>query len=253
MAPYLSDPLFYAAAIPAVIFLGLAKGGLSGVGTAATPLMALYLPPLEAAALLLPILLTQDAISAYVYRREWSAETLKIMLPGGLIGILLGWLFATYVSDDAIRILIGVVALTFVLNVWLRRAPVEPKPQRRGPGLFWAAVSGFASFASQGGGPPFQVYVLPLQLPKMVFVGTVTIFFALINVMKVIPYLALAQFSGANFVTSMLLIPVAVVANFVGIWLIRVMPTKLFYRITYILLFILGSIMLWQGLSHLLR
>lgn len=252
MAAYLSDPLFYATAIPAVIFLGLAKGGLSGVGTAATPLMALYLPPLEAAALLLPILLTQDAISVYVYRREWSAETLKITLPGGLIGVLLGWLFAAYVSDDAIRILIGVVALAFVLNVWLRRAPVEPKPQRTAPGVFWGAVSGFASFASQGGGPPFQVYVLPLQLTKMVFVGTVTIFFACINLMKVVPYMALAQFSAPNVLTSLMLLPVAVLANFAGIWLVRTMPTKLFYQVTYILLFILGCVMLWQGLGHLL-
>jgi len=253
VAPYLSDPLFYATAIPAVIFLGLAKGGLSGVGTAATPLMALYLPPLEAAALLLPILLTQDAISVYVYRREWSAETLKIMLPGGLLGILLGWLFAAYVSDDAIRILIGVVALAFVLNVWLRRAPVQPRPQQPARGVFWAAVSGFASFASQGGSPPYQVYMLPLQLPKMVFVGTTTIFFACVNLMKVIPYMALAQFSAPNILTSVMLLPVAVVANFVGIWLIRAMPTKLFYQITYVLLFILGSVMLWQGVSHLVR
>lgn len=70
-APLITESMFYVAAIPAVIFLGLAKGGFSGVGTAATPLLALYLPPLEAAALLLPILLSHDMISIYVYRREW--------------------------------------------------------------------------------------------------------------------------------------------------------------------------------------
>src|SRR5450830_1514733 len=112
-APLITEPMFYVIAIPAVIFLGLAKGGFSGVGTAATPLLALYLPPLEAAALLLPILVCQDAISIHAYRREWSAWNLKVLVPGAAIGMVLGWLFASYVSDDAIRILIGVIALAF--------------------------------------------------------------------------------------------------------------------------------------------
>lgn len=76
------DPWFYAVAIPAVFLLGLAKGGFSGVGIAATPLLALYLPPLEAAGLLLPVLITQDLISLYVYRHHWDARSLKVMLPG---------------------------------------------------------------------------------------------------------------------------------------------------------------------------
>ena len=59
----ITDPLFYLFAIPAVIMLGLSKGGFSGVGMVSTPLLALVMPPLEAAAMLLPILLLQDAIS----------------------------------------------------------------------------------------------------------------------------------------------------------------------------------------------
>jgi uncharacterized membrane protein YfcA len=79
----ITEPLkFYAVAIPAVILLGLAKGGFSGLGIASTPLLALYLPPLEAAALILPLLIIQDMISIYVYRRDWDAWNLKVMLPG---------------------------------------------------------------------------------------------------------------------------------------------------------------------------
>ena len=100
LAPIISDPAFYAVAIPAVIFLGLAKGGFSGVATGATPLLALYLPPLEAAALLLPIVLCQDVISVRAYWREWSGWNLKILLPGAVFGLVLGYLFAANVSDD---------------------------------------------------------------------------------------------------------------------------------------------------------
>ena len=178
LAPIISDPAFYAVAIPAVIFLGLAKGGFSAVATGATPLLALYLPPLEAAALLLPIVLCQDVISVHAYWREWSGWNLKILLPGAVFGLVLGYLFAAHVSDDAIRILIGLTALIFVATTWLR--PARPKPAQSGvvAGLFWGTVAGFLSFASQGGGPPFQVFTLPQRLSKMTFVGTTTIFFA---------------------------------------------------------------------------
>ncbi len=156
----ITEPLFYAIAIAAVIFLGLAEGGFTSAGTAATPLLALYLPPREAAALLLPILIYQDAISVYVYRHQWSAWNLKVLLPGATVGIALGWLFASYVSDDAIRILIGAIALTFVCSVWLRVAQAPAKKSTALGGLFWGAVAGLASFASQGGGPPCQVPTL---------------------------------------------------------------------------------------------
>ena len=252
MAPIISEPQFYAVAVPAVIFLGLSKGGFSGVATAATPLLALYLPPLEAAALLLPIVICQDVISVKVYWRELSVWNLKVLLPGAAIGIGLAWLFAAHVSDDLIRILIGFTALAFVANVWLRPAHTAPKTRTALGGVFWGAVAGFTSFASQGGGPPFQVFTLPQRLPKMVFVGTTTVFFATLNLMKVVPYFMLAQFSSKNISTSIALLPLAVAANFAGIWMVRTVPTAVFYRITHILLFVLGSVLLGQGLRHLL-
>jgi len=253
LAPIISDPAFYAVAIPAVIFLGLAKGGFSGVATGATPLLALYLPPLEAAALLLPIVLCQDVISVHAYWREWSGWNLKILLPGAVFGLILGYLFAAHVSDDAIRILIGLTALIFVAATWL--GPAHPKPAQSSivAGLFWGAVAGFLSFASQGGGPPFQVFTLPQRLSKMTFVGTMAIFFAALNVIKIVPYAMLAQFTVKNVSTSLVLLPLAVVANLVGIWLIKVVPTAQFFRITYVLLFVLGSILFYQGAAHLFR
>ena len=253
LAPIISDPAFYAVAIPAVIFLGLAKGGFSGVATGATPLLALYLPPLEAAALLLPIVLCQDTISVHAYWREWSGWNLKILLPGAVLGLVLGYLFAAHVSDDTIRILIGLTALIFVATTWL--GPANPKPAQSGiaAGLFWGTVAGFLSFASQGGGPPFQVFTLSQRLSKMTFVGTTAIFFAALNIIKIVPYAMLAQFTAKNFSTSLVLLPLAVFANLVGIWLIKVVPTAQFFRVTYVLLFVLGSVLFCQGAAHMLR
>jgi uncharacterized membrane protein YfcA len=245
----ITEPLFYFVAVPAVILLGLAKGGFSGLGIASTPLLALYLPPLEAAALILPILITQDMISVYVYRRDWDAWNLKVMLPGAIAGMALGWLLASHLSDAFVRIIIGVIGLAFVANIWLRRNKIEPHPATAISGVFWGGVSGFTSFMTQGGGPPFQVHVLPQRLPKLTFVGTTTIFFAVVNLLKIGPYFALAQFTAKNFATSLLLLPIAVLANFAGIWLVRKTPTGLFYNIAYVLLFVISLLLLWQGVA----
>ena len=249
----ITDPWFYCAAVPAVIILGLSKGGFSGVGTAATPLLALYLPPLEAAALLLPVLISQDMISIYVYRRDWDARNLKVMLPGALAGMGLAWLVASFISDNAIRLMVGVIGVAFVASVWLRRAYMTPKTMGVAGGVFWGGVSGFTSFMTQGGGPPFQVYVLPQRLPKLVLVGTTTMFFAVINAMKIVPYFMLGQFTSANLLTSIALLPVAIAANMTGVWLVRRTPTGLFYQIAYALLLVISVVLLWQGFSGLLH
>jgi hypothetical protein len=243
----ITEPTFYFVAIPSVILLGLSKGGFAGLGIASTPLLALYLPPLEAAALILPILITQDAISVYVYRRDWDSWNLKVMLPGALAGMAIGWLLASHLSDALVRIIIGVIGLAFVANTWLRRNQIEQHKATVTGGVIWGGISGFTSFMTQGGGPPFQVHVLPQRLPKLVLVGTTTIFFAIINVLKIGPYFMLAQFTAKNFVTSLLLLPIAVLANFAGIWLVRVTPTGIFYQIAYVLLFFVSLLLLWQG------
>ncbi len=251
MPAIITDPIFYCVAIPAVVLLGLAKGGFAGLGIASTPMLALYLPPLEAAALILPILITQDLISTYVYRKDWDSWNLKVMLPGAVFGMALAWLLAAYVSDAFIRIVVGGIGLAFVANTWLRPAKIEPHPTTAASGALWGAVSGFTSFMTQGGGPPFQVHVLPQRLPKMTLVGTTTIFFTVVNLLKIGPYFALAQFTAKNFTTSLLLLPIAVIANFCGIWLVRRTPTDLFYQIAYVLLFVISLILFWQGVTAL--
>src|SRR5689334_19988002 len=227
-SPVITDPLFYLLALPAVIVLGLGKGGFAGIGMAATPLLALYVPPLQAAAIMLPLVMCQDVISVWAYRRDWDAWNVKVLTIGAVFGVAGAWALAVVVSDAAIRLTVGLIGISFVLNAWLRRTPGTRKPTAAG-GVFWGALSGFTSTIIQAGAPPFQVFVLPQRLPKMTLVGTMTIFFALVNIMKVAPYLALGQFSTTSLATSALLLPVAVAANFAGIWLVRVTSVETFY------------------------
>jgi uncharacterized protein len=247
----ITDPYFYLLALPAITVLGLGKGGFAGIGMAAAPLLSLYIPPLQAAAILLPILLCQDAISVWTYRRDWDVWNVKVMMGGALFGLGAAWVFAAFVSDAAIRLIVGLIGVSFVLNAWFRRpklvAPTVPR------GVFWGAAAAFTSTLIQAGAPPFSVFVLPQRLPKMTLVGTMTIFFALVNAMKIAPYLALGQFSTATLATSALLLPLAVATNFAGIWLVRVTPVELFYRIAYWLVLVISLALTWQGAVTLLR
>ncbi len=244
----ITDPLFYVLAVPAVIFLGLSKGGFSGLGMVSGPLLALMLPPLQAAAILLPILLIQDAFSAWIYRRVWDPWNLKVLLPGAVIGVGAAWLLAAYVSDGAVRLVVGLIALGFVAYAVFRHwLPGEPPRPRASHGVFWGALSGFTTTLIQIGAPPYYAFVLPQRMEKMLYVGTTVMFFAAANAMKIVPYAALGQFSTEGFATSLVLFPLAIAANYLGVYLVRVTPEKLFYQITNVLVLLLGLELTRQG------
>jgi hypothetical protein len=253
--PVITDPFFYLLAIPAVILLGLGKGGFVGVGMIATPLLALAVPPLQGAAILLPILMCQDIISIWTYRHRWSAWNLKVLMAGSLFGVGAATLFASSVSNAAIEVTIGVIGLVFVFYTWLgpwllpslRQAADKPRRPPVPLGMLWGALSAFMSVLIQVGAPPFQIHILPQRLDKLTLVGTSVIFFAFVNWMKVLPYFFLGQFSPRNFATSLALLPLAVVANFLGIWLVRKTPQERFYQISYMLMFLISLGLLWQG------
>jgi uncharacterized membrane protein YfcA len=235
-----------------VLLVGLAKGGFSGIGMAATPLLALTMPPLQALAILLPILLMQDAISVWWCRHDWDGWNVKVMLPGAVIGVGLAWALASVVPDNAVRLLIGVIGVGFVLNVWFGRMPPPRRPSALS-GVFWGAGAGFTSAIASAGMPPFSVHVLPQRMDKMRLVGTVTMFFAAVNLLRVVPYFALGELNRHNLMISLALMPLAVASNFLGFWLVQRIPTGPFYRITYALMFAISAALLVQGVTGLLR
>ena len=247
------DPVLLLLMALAAAIVGLSKGGLSGVGTLAVPVLALALPPVQAAAILLPILCLTDIVATWTWWGCWSRRTLLIMLPGGIVGIGIGWFTAALVSDAAVRLIVGIIALAFVGRwLWQRRhAPPPPQPEQPAKGAFWAAASGYTSFVAHAGSPPFQVYTLPLRLDPRTLTGTNVAFFTTVNYVKLIPYFALGQFGSENLGASALLAPVAVAFTFVGAWLIRRMRAEVFYPITYGLTALVGLKLAWDGLAAL--
>jgi uncharacterized membrane protein YfcA len=248
---FITDPLFYLLAIPAVTALGLSKGGFAGIGQMAVPVLALVMPPLEAAAVILPIMILQDGTAVWVYRKDWDGRMLAILIPGAMAGVTIAGVLAVYISDDAVRLFIGVTTIAFVLHNWTKalRVPRErPKPGTAA-GLFWGMLSGFTSTIAQAGGPPYYVYALAQKMPKMTYVGTSAIYFAVVNWAKIIPYMALGQFSTKGLGTSLLLVPLAIATNQLGFWLVRRVSQETFYKITLVLMFAISIELLREGVG----
>lgn len=250
----ITDPLFYAAAIPAVIILGLAKGGFAGLGLLAVPLMALAASPVQAASITLPILIVQDVVSLWAFRRDWDGGILAVMLPSAAVGIFAGYALAAFVSAAALELAIGLVSVAFaLLRLRAGRSDAPPAPRSRLAGTFWGVTAGFTSQIAHAGGPPFQIYVLPQRLARDTFIGTSALFFAAVNWMKVPAYAALGQFTPQNLATAGALMPVAVLSTAAGVWLIRRVPTDRFYTLIYALLLAVGLKLIWDGAGGLME
>lgn len=250
----ISDPLFYAAAIPAILLMGISKGGFgSGAGLFATPLIALAVPIPQAAAIMLPILLVMDATGLWAYRGRHSAENLKLILVGGVVGIAIGGLTFRYFDEAWIRVMLGAMSLAFVAQRYLRRAVVKPAPRSVARALFWSAASGLTSTIAHAGGPPLSVYLLPQKLEKSVLVGTTVVFFAVVNAVKLVPYAWLGLFDARNLATSAVLVPLAPLGIWLGVKIMRRLPEQVFYRVCYAILVVVGSKLLWDGVAALAR
>lgn len=243
---------FMLAAGMAAFFVGMGKGGVPMIGGLAVPTMALFMSPITAAGLLLPVYVISDMFGVWAYRREFSGRNLAILIPASTLGIGIGWATASIVTEAVVMLIVGGVGITFCLMRWFGGAGKAARPADVPRGVFWGAVSGFTSFVSHAGGPPFQMYVVPQKLPKMVYAGTTTLTFAVVNALKLVPYWALGQLNPGNLAVTALLIPVAVAATFVGVRLTRVLPEQLFYRLVVGALFLISLKLTWDGASEML-
>ncbi|WP_112663884.1 sulfite exporter TauE/SafE family protein [Microvirga flavescens] len=251
----ITDPLFYAAAVPAVVLMGMAKGGFSGLGLLSLPLMALVVSPVQSAAIMLPILMVQDVVTVWAYRKTWDLRNILILLPSGIVGIVTAYLLAAKVSDAAVTLAVGVISVAFAIRrLVLERRVKNPQATRADVprGLFWGWITGFTSMIAHAGGPPFQIYVMPQRLPRDVFVGTGAVYFALNNWIKVPPYMALGQFTTENLATAGVLFPVAIASTWAGVRLVRRVSGERFYTIVYVLLVLVGTKLIVDGVRALI-
>jgi uncharacterized protein len=248
----LTDPAFMAVSVIGVCLLGVSKGGFLGLGVMALPLMSLSVPPLQAAAIILPTALAQDILTLWAYWRHWSVWNLKLMLPSMVVGMGLAWLMAASLSAAHIRLAIGVIAAAFVLRYWLTRhfERYTLKPGMA-TGVIFGVIGGVTTMLANAGGPAWQMHLLPQRLDKLSYVGTISVLFAASNLIKVPGYATLGFVTPENMLIGLALVPVAVLSNYAGIWAVRRTSNEMFFRIAYVLMFLIAVELIRSALVEL--
>lgn len=246
------DIAFLSIAAIAVVILGLSKGGFAGIGMASTPLVAAVSDPLTAVAVMLPIMLVQDAVAVFLYHRDFDRQSLQRMLPGGVLGVLLAYLLAATVPDWGVKALLG--SLSLVFSLWQALVILRGFPDLRSSDRFdrvFASLagfgSGFSSAIAHAGPPPFQIYALPKRLQKEVYVGTSVMFFAAINVVKVPSFAALGLFTMGGLKTSLLFVPLAAASSWLGSRLVRSLDPRAFNLVIVLIMLVISLVLLGQA------
>jgi uncharacterized protein len=245
----ITDPGFYAVAVPAVLLMGISKSGFgAGFGSLATPLMALAVPVPQAAAIMLPLLAIMDGFGFMALVRQCDRALIRLLLPAGLLGTVVGTLTFGVMPAKTVAAVVGAITLAFlaIRTVFPPKADAPPPP--RALGFVLGIVSGFTSFVAHAGSPPIGFYLLPQKLPPMTFAATAAVFFTAVNLSKWLPYWWLGLLDLGNLGTSLALAPLAPVGVWVGIKVVRHISPKLFYRLFSIGMLLTGLKLLWDGL-----
>ncbi|MGV1044053.1 sulfite exporter TauE/SafE family protein [Limnohabitans sp.] len=247
--PFITDPFFYAIAVPAVLLLGISKSGFgAGLGSLAVPLMALAVTVPQAAAILMPVLFVMDVLGMAAFRKDLDKRLLRFMLPFAMLGVLIGTLLFKYMDSHLVAGLVGGFTLLFLAQRLLFPPQPGSAPPPRWLGAVLLTTSGFTSFIAHAGGPPVNAYVIPLKLKPVVFTATMAFLFFFINMAKWVPYAWLGLLDMRNFATSMVLLPLAPLGVWMGVRIAKRIRPDWFYRLVYTGMFLTGCKLLWDGL-----
>ncbi|MEJ6020804.1 sulfite exporter TauE/SafE family protein [Ramlibacter sp. PS4R-6] len=246
--PLITDPWFYAAAVPAVLLMGISKSGFgSGFGSLAVPMMALAIPVPQAAAIFMPILFAMDLMGIAAFRRHFDWALIRFLVPLGLAGSLIGALSFRYLDAKTVAGIVGVFTLLFLAQ----RLAFPPKPDSPHPpkwaGALLTVTSGFTSFIAHAGGPPVNAYIIPMRLAPITFTATMAAFFFTVNLSKWVPYAWLGLLDARNMATSLALLPLAPFGVWAGVRLAHRIRPQLFYRLVYAGMFLTGVKLVWDA------
>lgn len=247
--PLITDPFFYAVAIPAVILMGISKSGFgAGFGSLAVPLMALAVTVPQAAAILMPVLLLIDLLGLATFWRSFDRALIRFLLPFGLLGTVAGTLLFKVLDANVVAGIVGGCTLLFLAQRLLFPPQPDSAPPPKWLGALLTVASGFTSFVAHAGSPPLNAYVIPMRLAPLSFTATMAVFYFVINLSKWIPYAWLGLLDVRNMATSLVLLPLAPLGVWLGVRIAKRINAVLFYRLIYLGMFLTGSKLLWDGL-----
>ena len=200
------DPYFYVVAVLSVFFHGMGKAGFGlGLPILAIPLMSLFIPPLQALAILVIPLIFMDLVTIKRFWKLWNIELIQSMIPLTFLGVIIGTITYSFLSDNSIRIILGIISCSFGVEYFINKNK-EVSSSTKISGKIWSSLAGFTSFTIHAGGLPLSFYLLPMKLDRRIYVSTLAIVFLALNLFKTIPYAYFGQINFDNLLTSFLLL-----------------------------------------------
>ena len=239
---------FYLMVALVALMIGLSKGGLGGLlGAMATPLMALVMPADQVIGLLLPVLMIADLFAVASHWRKWDWRLVRLLLPGALVGVVVGTLFIQNAPTQTLKVIIGVITLLFSIYKLLeaRLKLAGEYLSRDWHGLLAGTLAGFASSVAHTGGPPISIYLILQDLTPRVFVATTALFFTLLNWMKVPFYAYAGLFDFSQLIRILWLLPLLPIGVLAGRWLAVRINKVAFDRMITILLAITALMLIF--------
>lgn len=233
--------------IAAALIVGLAKGGLSAIGSLAVPMLALFMNPVQAAAILLPVLLVTDVVAVWLYRRDFSRRNVAILVPSMLAGIAIATVIVPYTPEALLLAITGGIGLWTLQRRWFGRPPDKPAEARVGPGVFWGTIAGVTTFITHSGAPPTQAFLFPQSLSRLTFAGTFAVSFAISNFAKLPSYYALGLFDAVNWRLQGGLVLIGIGGTVLGRWIVKRLTDQTFVRVIEVLLLILSVLLLGKA------
>lgn len=242
------EPLFYVVALLSVFVHGMGKAGFGmGLPILAIPMMSLFISPIQALSILVIPLIFMDLITIHRFKGLWNKEILKFIIPFSLLGIVIGTITFQYLSENSLRVILGLIALGFGLNYFLTFIQEVAFNSSKKIGSFWSILSGFTSFSIHAGGLPISFYLLPMRLDRRIYVATTAVFFLSLNLIKLIPYAYFGQINLQNFYISAILLPLAPLGVYFGAYLTNKVSQDFFYNLSYFCLILAGLKLVYDG------
>jgi uncharacterized protein len=232
----------YLVAAVAVVFIGIEKAGFGG-GLIAVPLFLLVLDPKEALGIILPLLCACDLLAVWFYRKNFDRRNLLRLLPGAVAGIAIGSLLLGHVPDQKLKFWIGILSMLFVIYHFSKSQllqKIKAYHPKGWHGPIFGSLVGITSTLAHAGGPVATMYLFPQQMSRVLFVGTNIMLFAVVNALKLVPYLLLGIITWKRITFSASLSPLLPLGVFLGVWLNRKMSERVFSFLVYAITFLLG-------------
>jgi uncharacterized membrane protein YfcA len=225
-----------------VLITGISKSAFAGaLGVFAVPLLMFKFTAVDSIALMLPLLIIADVMSVKSFWKKWDAQLLTSLIPGAIIGIIIANLTIDLINADHLRLIIALICIFFaVKNIWFKQIQLSFINNRVGA-YFMSASSGITSTLVHAGGPPLIIYFTAIKLSPTKFVATAAIFFAIMNIVKLIGFLSLGLLSLDTVLTAVSFLPLAFIGNWLGLRIGKVLNKQLFLKVMNFLLLLLGG------------